>query len=1170
MPVRLVPDELLPPPLDGYRLVSRLGRGGFGEVWKVIAPGGMEKAAKFVFGDLDAVDEAESRPAEQEQKAINRVKAIRHPYILTLERFEVIEGQLIIVMELADRNLWDRFRQCRAQALTGVPRDELLGYMGEAAEALDLMNTHYGIQHLDIKPQNLFLVHNHVKVADFGLAKDMEAGRDRVTITGGVTPVYAAPETFEGTVSRHTDQYSLAIVFQELLTGTRPFNGANTKQLMMQHINGLPELDALSPADRRVIGRALAKTPEGRWPTCTEMVRALRGGPAGPPSGGVRPPTPRAETDTPPPSPVMTATVPKSQVAGLVTAGQRVTALAGGGTASPRPRLITPLAASGSQPLPTMTQARPVVQTGRMTSLGVAPPERAGDGLLFPALVVAVGQTGLRVVDRLRQMMADRFGSADGLPTVRFLYLDTDPDALAAAAECLQPLPARAVVPTRLNRATHYLQPGGLPVETWLPPGLLYKLPKNPGAAAGVRAFGRLALLDNAKLVAQRVRQEVEALLADEQLDAAGKTTGLGVRSNRLRAYVVAGLAGGTGSGMAIDLGYLLKHELRGFGYRKPEAVGVLLAPPADPSVPRGPALANVFGALHELRHFSGDGGRYSQRFDPAEPAVTDADGPFTRTALFNLPMAIRSKPQRAAWGLAARAMFTDLFTPAGKAAESVRSLAPAAAGPTVTLTGLHRLSWPRPEVLAAATRRFARTVLDRWACKEALHLRVPIQAYLAEEWAARKLDPGAVQAHLAEAARDHLREEPGVVFDAAVDSLRNLSPGGNRVDAETAAVIFDPLLRLVGKPPADAAEDTPLLAALKAAAGELVRRADAFLSELVVRFIELPQYRLAGADEAIAQLTARAKATTEEFEAVREGLHREVSDGYGKALAAIGYQRGALGARRAGPELADALSGYAHKRLRLALTDAALSVYRSLAGSLPEFSRDVAFVRSRLAALAALADTRRPAADEYDPGPTTLVLPDGGDHPEAGAEWLIGTLQPEDLQGFDEALQRLVGKQFRGLTVVCQKADKQPAFLALLADRARTFLDERLDRADSATVLLRLRGDGPATEQLLCEVFVKAAPDLFGWADPPAQAAVLAAPPGPAGDRVRQLAADACPDVAFDSVLMADDILVVRECPRAPLARLPHLGSHAKSAFLAQLGTDHPPHARRDVPPPD
>jgi serine/threonine protein kinase len=250
-------------PIPGYRLIERLGGGGFGEVWKALAPGGLLKAIKFVYGDLQTTNDEDGVRAEQELKALSRVKSVRHPYILSLERYDIIEGQLMIVMELADRNLWDRFRECPIVGLPGIPREELLGYLEEIAEALDLMNKEYQLQHLDIKPQNLFLVHNHIKVADFGLVKDLEGMV--ASVTGGVTPVYAAPETFDGWVSRFCDQYSLAIVYQELLTGHRPFTGSTVRQLVMQHLQGTPDLTPLPPCDRQAVNLDCAPCLDQEW-----------------------------------------------------------------------------------------------------------------------------------------------------------------------------------------------------------------------------------------------------------------------------------------------------------------------------------------------------------------------------------------------------------------------------------------------------------------------------------------------------------------------------------------------------------------------------------------------------------------------------------------------------------------------------------------------------------------------------------------------------------------------------------------------------------------------------------------------------------------------------------------------------------------------------------------
>src|SRR5436305_10824417 len=152
-------------PIPGYRLVEPLGRGGFGEVWKCEAPGGLFKAIKAVNGN-----NGNGQLADQELEALQRIRLIRHPFILSVERIDVISGVLLIVMELADKNLQVLHAEARARGEAGLPREELLGLLAEAAEALDWMNFEHGLQHLDIKPHNLFLVSNHLNVADLGLA----------------------------------------------------------------------------------------------------------------------------------------------------------------------------------------------------------------------------------------------------------------------------------------------------------------------------------------------------------------------------------------------------------------------------------------------------------------------------------------------------------------------------------------------------------------------------------------------------------------------------------------------------------------------------------------------------------------------------------------------------------------------------------------------------------------------------------------------------------------------------------------------------------------------------------------------------------------------------------------------------------------------------------------
>src|SRR5262249_2648393 len=155
-----------------------------------------------------------------ELRALQLVRDSRHPHLVATFGVWQKAGFLIIAMELANCTLLDRHVEAVRQGLPGIPGPKLLAYMKDAAEGIDFLNasrsSHSGkaraaIKHPDSKPQNLLLIGDSVKVADFGLAR-------RVThaITGhsgSMTPSYAAPEFFKEETSRHSDQYSLAVTY---------------------------------------------------------------------------------------------------------------------------------------------------------------------------------------------------------------------------------------------------------------------------------------------------------------------------------------------------------------------------------------------------------------------------------------------------------------------------------------------------------------------------------------------------------------------------------------------------------------------------------------------------------------------------------------------------------------------------------------------------------------------------------------------------------------------------------------------------------------------------------------------------------------------------------------------------------------------------------------------
>lgn len=262
-----------PSAIGDYHLTRRLGSGGCGEVWQATAPGGLPKAIKILHGRFDG------KQAETELRSLEKMRSVRHPFLLSIERIEIVDGRLIIVTELAENSLKDRFEELQEQGKSGIPRKELLGYLRDAADALDFLCEQHGLQHLDVKPANLLRQGNRIKVADFGVVRELDGIGD--SPASGFTPLFASPELIRGRPCRNSDQYALAVVYQTLLTGQPPFAGISAAQVVARHLNNLPDISSLPAADQPAIARALSVRPADRFDSCRQFVDALCAQPDG-------------------------------------------------------------------------------------------------------------------------------------------------------------------------------------------------------------------------------------------------------------------------------------------------------------------------------------------------------------------------------------------------------------------------------------------------------------------------------------------------------------------------------------------------------------------------------------------------------------------------------------------------------------------------------------------------------------------------------------------------------------------------------------------------------------------------------------------------------------------------------------------------------------------------
>jgi serine/threonine-protein kinase len=264
--------------LGPYEVVSRVGAGGMGEVWKARDTRLDRSVAIKILPAALAADAQFKLRFEREAKTISQ---LNHPHICTL--YDV--GDDYLVMELLEgETLADRIER------GPLPLPEVLKYGAQIGEALDRAHRG-GIIHRDLKPGNVMITRAGAKLLDFGLAKSSEPEifegatvQKPLTHEGTIlgTFQYMAPEQLEAAqADARTDIFALGAMLYEMATGQRAFAAKSKASLIAAIVREQPRpmseiLPLTPPAFEHVVAKCLAKDPEDRWQSARDVAQELR------------------------------------------------------------------------------------------------------------------------------------------------------------------------------------------------------------------------------------------------------------------------------------------------------------------------------------------------------------------------------------------------------------------------------------------------------------------------------------------------------------------------------------------------------------------------------------------------------------------------------------------------------------------------------------------------------------------------------------------------------------------------------------------------------------------------------------------------------------------------------------------------------------------------------
>jgi len=261
-----------------YRIAGELGRGAMGIVYHAIDPAiGRSVAIKTI--RIRDINDTQQRNKLRDRlfREARSAGVLSHPNIVTIYDMDEVDDLAYIAMAYINGPTLEKIL-ASPKPLSGAA---MLRILRQTASALDYAHAK-GIVHRDIKPANIMTDEDgEAKITDFGIARIATTANLTETRTVVGTPNYMSPEQVQGLpVDGRSDQFSLAVIAYEILTGERPFTGEHLStvvyKIVAEQPTGAAQINStLSPSIDQVLLKALSKKPEGRYPSCSNFVGAL-------------------------------------------------------------------------------------------------------------------------------------------------------------------------------------------------------------------------------------------------------------------------------------------------------------------------------------------------------------------------------------------------------------------------------------------------------------------------------------------------------------------------------------------------------------------------------------------------------------------------------------------------------------------------------------------------------------------------------------------------------------------------------------------------------------------------------------------------------------------------------------------------------------------------------